>query len=914
MLPNDVSSRLKALPALSAGPVEVVMRHGDGRHESLSPAALGGVLLRGPVIVCNQAVVARRGRVDNPRFLDVLELFAFVRPAAAILPTVRGLAAALGLPDPGHHLAAEADTVALAAHHLLADLLAPRYPYLAAVDQDAADMMTAGWPWAELVLMTLAARSGARPRARPVWEALPEWEDEAPPPPPGTAPVGAEETARRLGDLVGLGSEDRPEQRAYAQTAAEAFAPPAQVRSPRLVLAEAGTGTGKTLGYVAPASLWAEKNRGTVWLSTYTKNLQRQLDQELEKLYPDPQVRAERTVVRKGRENYLCLLNLEERSRQGALNPVARVLIGLVKRWARFSRDGDMVGGDFPSWLASFYGGGRIGGLTDRRGECIYSACAHYRRCFIERAQRKSKTASLVVANHAVVMIQASTGRGPSEVPRRIVFDEGHHLFDAADSAFSVILSGAEAMELRRWIRGTDGTAGRARGLRSRIGDLLSDDESGEKLLADALKAAQGLPADGWLKRIQEGDPYGPTEHFLFHVHAQVHARAGRVEDGHSLETPTNDPVPGLAEAAAHLSAALEDLGKPLSALAIKLTRMLDAEADVLDSTTRGRIESLAKSISHRVETVNYGWRAMLEGLGGAPHDAFVDWFAVDRAQGREMDIGMHRHWIDPTRPFSETVLEGADGVLITSATLRDHDPDAKDPDADWQSAEVRTGGGHLVLPATRASFQSPFDYKTNTRVFIVTDVNRREIDMIAAAYRTLFLAAGGGALGLFTAIARLRAVYDRIEKPLEMAGIPLYAQHVTPMDTASLVDIFRAEQHSCLLGTDAVRDGVDVPGQALRLLVFDRVPWPRPTILHRVRRDAFGGRHYDDMMTRLKLKQAFGRLIRRADDRGVFVMLESAMPSRLLTAFPEGVPVERIGLAETAQKLRAFLGETARP
>src|SRR5690606_18626390 len=100
------------------------------------------------------------------------------------------------------------------------------------------------------------------------------------------------------------------------------------------------------------------------------------------------------------------------------------------------------------------------------------------------------------------------------------------------------------------------------------------------------------------------------------------------------------------------------------------------------------------------------------------------------------------------------------------------------------------------------------------------------------------------------------------------------------PMDTGSLIDIFRAEPNSCLLGTDAVRDGVDVPGRALRLIVFDRVPWPRPTILHRVRRNAFGGRRYDDMVARLKLKQAFGRLIRRAGDQGVFVILDSATPS----------------------------------
>ena len=104
------------------------------------------------------------------------------------------------------------------------------------------------------------------------------------------------------------------------------------------------------------------------------------------------------------------------------------------------------------------------------------------------------------------------------------------------------------------------------------------------------------------------------------------------------------------------------------------------------------------------------------------------------------------------------------------------------------------------------------------------------------------------------------------------------------------------------------MRDGVDVPGQSLRLIVFDRVPWPRPDILHKARKRCFGGARYDDMLTRLKLKQAYGRLVRRADDKGVFVMLDSALPSRLLGAFPPEAPVARVGLAEAIAETRQFL------
>ena len=186
-------------------------------------------------------------------------------------------------------------------------------------------------------------------------------------------------------------------------------------------------------------------------------------------------------------------------------------------------------------------------------------------------------------------------------------------------------------------------------------------------------------------------------------------------------------------------------------------------------------------------------------------------------------------------------------------------------------------------------------------------DVNRRDADQLAGAYRELFLASGGGALGLFTAVRALRAVESRIASPLSEAGVTLYAQHVDRLDAGALVDLFRAEENACLLGTDALRDGVDVPGRSLRLVVFDKVPWPKPTILHKARRARFG-KSYDDLLTRLRLKQAFGRLIRGAHDKGCFVILESAVPSRLLAAFPPDAPVKRCGLAEAIEEIGAFL------
>jgi ATP-dependent DNA helicase DinG len=226
----------------------------------------------------------------------------------------------------------------------------------------------------------------------------------------------------------------------------------------------------------------------------------------------------------------------------------------------------------------------------------------------------------------------------------------------------------------------------------------------------------------------------------------------------------------------------------------------------------------------------------------------------------------------------------------------------------DWQNAEARTGALHLDKPATHFSASSPFDYSAQAEVLIVTDIKKGDPAALAGAYASLITASGGGALGLFTAIRRLRSTYARIADRLARDGLPLFAQHVDPIDTGTLVDIFRDDPHASLLGTDALRDGVDVPGHSLRLVIMEQIPWPRPDILHRARRLKHGGMEYDDRIIRAKMAQAFGRLIRSAGDKGHFVLLSSAVPSRLLTAFPPGTPIRRVTLEEAVQSVKSGL------
>lgn len=942
-----------------------------------------------PHLICHRLFTSRRvmpsmrpGRAQNqrpplhPATLDILELFAFVYPARPCLPTPLGVLRALELTASTQE--PEPEDLALGLLHAMQRLLTALANQPQAAKDHArslAQLMTqSGWGWGQFVLSALGPDAEGRTKrgsGYSVWSDLEEWEEQAPPPRPAQISIAPDQARQRLAMLVGPDAEKRRAQSDFAAKATLAFAPPDLPGAPNVLLAEAGTGTGKTLGYIAPASLWAEQNDGTVWISTFTKNLQRQLDQELDRLYPDPVEKREKAVIRKGRENYLCLLNYEDGANRAALG-VDAVATGLVARWMEASRDGDMVGGDFPAWLPSALDApGMVPALTDRRGECVFSACPHYKKCFIEKAIRKSHHAEIVVANHALVLRRAALASlsygsenksstsetldapghaagAEDDIPTgddsmsRIVFDEGHQLFDAADSAFSSHITGLETAELRRWIRGTETRSrARGRGLLDRAGDLIDGHSSGEEAMQMALKAAAGLPAPGWQNRLVDGQPKGAAEKFLASCRQLVLARNDGRASGYSLETPLSELPEVVLTQAGTLDQTLSTLSRSFKGLIEGLRDVLDDGAERLETSTRVRIDALIRGLERRNQTLLLAWRRMLGDLvrsAGAQSDSspdpeaglFVSWISLSRDGMRDIDTGLHRHWIDPTRPLVETVYGQAQGVLITSATLRDEvlepptpaptpvegaspNPSTSDNDMtqiisrDWENADIRTGARHLPHAAQRAAFSSPFDYAQQSRILVVRDVNRNAPDQVASAYRELFLASNGGALGLFTAIRRLRDVQNKLLGPLSERGIPLYAQHVDAIDPGTLIDIFKAETNSCLLGTDAIRDGVDVPGRSLRLIVFDRTPWARPDILHKARRETFGKSRYDDMITRLKLKQAFGRLIRSHTDRGVFVMLDAQLPTRLTTAFPAEVEIERVGLAEAIEAVKLF-------
>ncbi len=364
---NTRSISIPVIDTIAVGAREAAWLSADGEIESHSLDRAAMLLHKQSVLCCYAPYI--RQRLDMYEFyaLDVMELFAFVHPATFCIPTPQGLCHALNLPIPDSLEDAPfslLEAVKVLLDHIRYDALEAKAP--PADIARAMGLSGKGWGWTPFILSALGEEYiAAEPvNVRPLMKALKsmeEWEDTPPKPPHSHYGVSAAEAEQRLSDLLNNGAskaEIRPQQKDFTRHVAQCFEPPTPDEAPHITVAEAGTGTGKTLGYLAPASLWAEKNDSAVWISTYTKNLQRQIDQELNRLYPIRADKERYVAIRKGRENYLCLLNLQDHITAMATvhNPQIAVATGLMLRWIAASPDGDLSGGGFPGWLSHMLG------------------------------------------------------------------------------------------------------------------------------------------------------------------------------------------------------------------------------------------------------------------------------------------------------------------------------------------------------------------------------------------------------------------------------------------------------------------------------------------------------------------------------------------------------------------------------
>lgn len=624
----------------------------------------------------------------------------------------------------------------------------------------------------------------------------------------------------------------------------------------RVLLCEAGTGTGKTFAYLVPALLSGKK----VIVSTATRALQDQIyARDLPRVL-DALGIAPRVALLKGLGNYLCLRRFEQ-FRSGGRTGDARVA-ALLESWREETETGDIaelvtISEDHPALR-------EVVSSSDTR---VGPRCGHFDDCFVTAAKRASEAAQLVVVNHHLFFADlALRGTHPARVLPEydaVIFDEAHQLEDIATTFFGTRVSSRRIELMLRDVERALATVGEADPLLARSGGpaLIGDArESAERFWAAARTAAPNagerspLDRDAWAGELARA--WHRFDDALAALASACDALAGRVAERAELARG------GGAEA--------------LELASRRSSQMRDDLAAIAD-TAPGRVT----------------W------LDPAPKNPSVGCSVIDLSE-----------------TFRELVFDAVPACVLTSATLT--------------STSTRGGGsagpfaylrGRLGLNATVADVDervvpSPFDFAEHCLLYSPTDMpdprDGRFTGKVIERVHELVELSDGGAFVLTTSLRAMRAIGSGLRERTPERSIAVQGD----APKAALLARFRSDPRSVLVATMSFWEGVDVPGDALRLVVLEKIPFAVPSDpIVRARSTAIeegGGNAFMELhvpAAAITLKQGFGRLVRTGSDYGVVAVLDDRLHrkgygKRLLSALP---PAER---TDSLDAVRAFWEE----
>ncbi|CAH2030242.1 helicase C-terminal domain-containing protein [Trichlorobacter ammonificans] len=687
------------------------------------------------------------------------------------------------------------------------------------------------------------------------------------------------------------GYEEREEQVRMAQAVAAAF------NGDGVAMIEAGTGTGKSLAYLIPAVLWAVRNEQRVVISTNTINLQEQLiKKDIPLLQRHSTVTFSACLV-KGRGNYLCKRKLEAAVAEPALFPdAATEELNALAAWNETSQSGCLSDLSFhPSWEV-------WDDLRCEADQCSRSRCAHFQKCFFYRARREAATARILVVNHALLLADIALRResGYDAVAilppfTRLIVDEGHHLEEAATGALSVRISRSGLMRHLARLAPAGGRSGILAVLNNRLGRELPEHLDGLYQELSAIVEGALLPQTLELAGILDRE----LDWLAQALQEELAGDDLRGSEVRRRITPAVRQTPfwtGLAPRLTGLAEKLAELAAGLGALDRAAAKLPDPVRQALDGWLTDAV-----GIGRRLATTSD------ELLGFCGEDEEVCRWLELKKSGRGMQAAICSAPLEVAATIHGALLEPIPTVVLTSATMT--------VGGSFGYQRRRTGLD-LLEPArlSELALPSPFNFAEQSVVGIPNDLP----DPATPAYRQALADAvlravalsRGGAFVLFTSFDLLRQTWSALKGDLERLGLTVLRQGEGG-GRHQLLARFRKERHAVLFGTDSFWEGVDVKGDALRLVIIARLPFQVPTEpiqqarAERVTRQ--GGDPFRELslpQAVLKLRQGFGRLIRSRDDHGAVLILDSRIVtknygSRFLKSLPASAqviaPAERV-------------------
>jgi ATP-dependent DNA helicase DinG len=702
------------------------------------------------------------------------------------------------------------------------------------------------------------------------------------------------------GPLAALheGYEDRPGQRDMMRAVARRF------NEGGVTVVEAGTGTGKSLAYLLPAARWAQDNHERTVLSTNTINLQEQLalkDLPLVRRLLDGDVRW---ALVKGRGNYVSIRRalLAADTQTAIFEDDRSAEVDQLLAWIRSTEDGSLSDLGFqPSeelWEE----------VRSDPDVCLRARCPHFQQCFFQRARRQAASAELLVVNHHLLFTDLAVRRATDNYTqsavlpayKRLILDEAHNVEDAATQHLGVEVT------RRGLYRALSRLDRRGRGILTALHDALAEADEGSALrerienrVRPALSRARAV-IEGFVDTL-EGF-VGPDEST---------ARLGPTGIGEPADREE------VRERLAAVVATLGTLERELAQLRERIE--LD---DALVERLEGRLLDL-RSVQRRLGAMAAGVQLVL--APGEQASAYVRWLA-SRGRGRRANLAMAAAPIDLGPVLRDSLFTKVATTVLTSATLatRQRFDFLRDrlglaPEALAWLAEP--------LAVEERMVPSPFDYATQTVLAVPTDLPPAEVGGEAFQEATARVAADvagmsdGGLFVLFTSHAALRRVAELLRRAGVEARWPLFVHGED--DRHRLLHGFIRAERGILLGTASFWEGVDVPGDPLRALILQKLPFRVPNEpITAARMEAIeraGGSAFHQFMlphAALRLKQGFGRLVRSRSDRGAVLVLDDRLVSRrygryLRASLPDA-PLVRGPWGDVRLRLAAFYAAEA--